>query len=280
MPKIIGPDWKPGSTLAVYSADDEGDDVLGTIAIPVRDHLNAATVTSLLGTNFTWLPKGKSLHRKIIQGGILVLQRNEAIQRMEGDWLLFIDDDMVWASDAVGRLVAIRDEMDLDMVGGLCFRRTPPHQPTLYMREAPTSGAYNFLESWASDVVEVDATGMAFCLIHKRVFERIAGSQMPPLAEREKAGQPQFFSWQGNFGEDLRFCQDAKASGSRIFVDTRIEIGHMAEVEVRAKNYWMEIVQRGRDIENERRIVNDKMDLPTMTAEEAKERLGWRDTTE
>jgi hypothetical protein len=103
---------------------------------------------------------------------------------------------------------------------------------------------------------------------------------MPPLVEREKSGHPKFFSWHGSFGEDLRFCQDAKASGSHIFVDTRIEVGHMAEVEIHSKNYFMEIAQRDREVEEERRKVNDAMGLATMTAEEAKEKLGWRNTTE
>jgi hypothetical protein len=277
MPKVIGADWTPGSALAVYSADSPGKEVLGTIAIPVRDHLNAATTTALVGTDFSFVPTGKAVTRKIIQGGILTMQRNEAVQRMEGDWLLFIDDDMVWEPDAVARLIAVRDELDLDIVGGLCCRRTPPYQPTLYVRENPTSGAYNFLEKWDTDVVEVDATGMAFVLIHKRVFERIAGP-MPSLDERVALGLPEFFSWQGKFGEDLRFCQDARASGSRVFVDTRIRIGHISEVEIGLPHFLQEIALRGPDVEEARRKVNDRMGLPTMTAQEAKEKLGWLST--
>ncbi len=274
MPKIVESDWSPGTALRVYSADSQGD-CLGTIAIPVRDHLNAATVTALLGTDFSWLPVGRSVNRKIIQGGILTMQRNEAVQRMEGDWLLFIDDDMVWQPDAVRRLVAVRDEFDLDMVGALCFRRIPPYQPTLYMRESPMSGPYNFLETWDSDLVEVDGTGMAFVLIHRRVFERIAGTPMPPLDDRVKLGLPEFFTWHGKFGEDLRFCQDAKAAGNKIFVDTRIKIGHIGEVEIDEKHYFGQIATRGADVESERRKINDAMGLPTMTAADAKERLGW-----
>jgi hypothetical protein len=278
MPRVVEADWKPGSPLSVYSMDDAGDDVLGTIAIVARDHINTATTTSLVGTDFSWIPAGKSMRRKIIQGGILTLQRNEAIQRMEGDWLLFIDDDMVWRPNAVAQLVAIREELDLDMVGGLCFRRTPPHQPTLYMREHPNEGPYNFLEKWDSDVVEVDATGLAFCLIHKRVFERIAGTPMPPLAERGASGPPQFFSWQGRLGEDLRFCQDAKTSGSKIYVDTRIEIGHIAEMEIGYREFLQQVVLREPDVEEARRAVNDTMGLATMTAAEAWEKLGWQST--
>lgn len=221
-----------------------------------------------------WIPEGKTVERHIIQGGILTLQRNEAVQRMEGDWLLFIDDDMVWQPDAVRRLVEVRDELDLDMVGALCFRRSEPYQPTLYMREQPTSGAYNFLERWDDGVVEVDATGMAFVLIHKRVFEKIAGSKMPSAEVRKRLGPSQFFKWEGVLGEDLRFCQDAKAAGCRIYVDTRIQIGHMSEVEIGQRQFLMEMALRKPDLLAARQKANDAMQLPTLLPSESREILG------
>lgn len=265
--------WEPAATMeAYYSALDPGKEPVGTIAIPVRDHINSATVTAIMGTDFSWVPKGKSVNRWIIQGSILTMQRNEAVQRMEGDWLLFIDDDMVWRPDAVRRLIEIREEHDLDMVGGLCFRRSDPYQPTLYMREQPTAGAYNYLEKWDSDLVEVDATGLAFCLIHRRVFERIANEPMPPVESRTRPAM--FFQWNGQVGEDLGFCQMAKATGSRIWVDTRIKIGHIGEIEIGEEHYLYALARREQEIEDERRVINDHMGLPTMSAEEAKQRLG------
>jgi hypothetical protein len=265
--------WKPAASMEVYSVPNRPGIPLGTLAIPVRDHINAATATAMLGTDYSWLPEGYMVNRWFIQGSILTMQRNEAIQRMEGDWLLFIDDDMVWDPTAVGRLVAVQKEYDLDMVGGLCFRRSDPHQPTMYMRQSPNEGSYNYLEKWDNDLVEVDATGMAFVLIHRRVLERIAGSPLPSLEERS-GHPPSFFTWGGRYGEDLAFCQAAKASGSRIWVDTRIKIGHMGEIEIGEREYLYALATREKAIEDERRVVNDSMGLPTMTAVEAKERLG------
>jgi hypothetical protein len=261
--------------MTMYRMTRPGDPI-GTISLPVRDHISAATATSLLMTDLSreWIPEGKTVERHIIQGGILTLQRNEAVQRMEGDWLLFIDDDMVWQPDAVRRLVEVRNELDLDMVGALCFRRSAPYQPTLYMREQPTSGSYNYLETWDSDVVEVDATGMAFVLIHKRVFEKIAGSKMPSAAARRQMGPSQFFKWEGVLGEDLRFCQDAKAAGCRIYVDTRIKIGHMAEVEIGGRQFLMEVALRSDEEHSARAHANLKMGLETLTRNEAREKLG------
>jgi glycosyltransferase involved in cell wall biosynthesis len=276
VPKTIRLEEAPSNVSStVWRMEYPEARTVGTIAIPCRDHINAATTTSLLMTDYGWLSKGETVDRFIIQGGILTMQRNEAVQRMDGDWLVFIDDDMVFDAGAVGRLVKARDEGDYDILGGLCFRRNPPHQPTLYMREGPTDGQYNFLEDWQSDVVEVDATGMAFCVIHKRVFEAIAGSPMPPREERLKGKPGNFFRWNGTFGEDLQFCMDAKAAGCRIYVDTRNEIGHVAEVTIDKRWFWREIATREPEVEAIRQELNDTMGLPTLRAQTAKERLGW-----
>ena len=137
------------------------------------------------------------------------------------------------------------------------------------MRERADGGMYNFLERWDSDIVEVDASGMAFMVIHKRVFEKIAGSKMPPYEERLKIGPPQFFKWVGVLGEDLRFCQDAKAAGCRIFVDTRIKIGHVAETVITERDFLMELALRDRTLVRERRKANKRMGLKTVSPVQA-----------
>ena len=270
--RVIAPD------LTAYSVK-QANEPQGTIGIPVRDHMNAATVTSIITSALgpSWFPKEHSIDFNIIVGSILTAQRNELVQRMRGDWLLFIDDDMVWQPDTIRRLVETRDKWDLDMVGALCYRRSPPFQPTLYVREQPTSGSYNFLESWAPDTcVEVDATGMAFIVIHQRVFERMVahfegtpGWTMPPFAERQGGRPPNFFRWNGPFGEDLQFCQDAKASGSRIFVDTSIPVGHRGEIEIGQREFLLELAMRDEATLVERRKLNATMDLPTVERDEA-----------
>ncbi len=270
------------SEINVFGEHREGDP-LGSVVICTRDHLNAATATAMWTTDFSWVPPGYSVNRQVIQGGILTLQRNEALKRMEGAWLLFIDDDMIWQFDAVGRLVASWAEVQEQfeepvMMGGLCHRRQAPFDPTLYAREQPTSGRYRFMEKWDSDIVEVDATGCAFLLIPERVLDAImrhAGSEWPDPEKRSQMLPPPIFRWDGMFGEDLTFCQDAKAAGCRIFVDTRIEIGHIAEVTIGRQDFIRQIALRDMVTEERVREANDKVGLPTMTAREARLLLGW-----
>lgn len=278
MPNIVGPNLE----VLSYRAPTEPS---GTIGIPARDHINTATAISIATSALapSWFEQGTVIDVNICQGNVLTLQRNDLVQRMRGDWLLFIDDDMVWHPDQIVQLINTRDKFDLDMLGALCFRRTPPYQPTLFMRETPVSGAFNYLEDWPEDqAVEVDATGMAFVIIHKRVFERIVamfdekpGWKMPPFENRTGMQPPNFFRWAGGYGEDLQFCIDAKRSGSRIFVDTSIAIRHVAEIQIGREHFLSEIAKRDAAVEAERRLINDQMGLPTLTREQARERLGW-----
>jgi len=276
--KVVHVDPAPLASVSVIQT--RAGDPMGTLALPVRDHMNTRTATSLMQSEYNFLG-GKTLDRLIVQGSVLTLQRNECVQRMRGDWLLFIDDDMVWDPGQIGALVKSYDEMveylpgAPIMMGGLCVRRVPPHQPTMYMREQPRSGAYNFLEKWASDVVEVDATGMAFVIIGVPAFEAIMGGPMPHVAERASLPPWLFFEWTAYMGEDIGFCQKAKDAGVRIFVDTRIKIGHVGETIFGLEHFWEQIAKRDPDTERMRRKMNSKMGLPTMSASQAKRLLEW-----
>lgn len=263
--------------MNVYSSRQPGDP-LGTIAMCTRDHLNAATATCLWSTDFSWVPPGQHVQRSVTQGSILTMQRNECLKRMEGSWLLFIDDDMVWRPEAVGQLVLSWQKLQAQfeepvMLGGLCHRRAHPYDPTLYAREAPSHGLYRFIEKWDTDIVEVDATGCAFLLIPETVLVAMAtraGTEWPPLADRLNRLPPPIFRWDGMMGEDLSFCADAKAAGARIFVDTRIEIGHIAEVTIGRRDFLRAVSERDAVTEDHIRTLNTGLGLPTLTAEEAR----------
>jgi glycosyltransferase involved in cell wall biosynthesis len=252
---------------------DSGDSpsVCGTVAVMVRDSIKTPMITSLLHSNFKYFaPRG--VHRIFIQGSILTIQRNEAIQRMKGDWILFVDDDMVFETDDIARLVAKRDELDLDVIGGLCFRRTHPHQPTLYRRSGPDS--YVHLEKWEDgELLKVDATGCAFLLLTVRALEKIVGGPMPPFEDRAKGPPPNFFRWEGLKGEDIRFCEDLVAAGCDIYIDTSIKIGHIAEKIITEKDFFRSMAERPPELEKYVKTLYGKHSQPILTAREAKKKL-------
>lgn len=259
---------------------------VGTIAMITRDHVAAQTAISLLMTDYGFLAPGEFIKKYIIQGNVLVFQRNETIGRMQGDWVILIDSDMMWQPSDIKTLVETQKKFDLDIVSGLCFQRGDPYQPTMYisatrapLTEHRTWSGYTFLEQWEEDsAVEVDATGMAFCLIHKRVFDRIlmqkTGEGFPEFEVREHMIPPPFFRWDGQVGEDFRFCEEAKASGSRIFVDTSVKIGHIGQQIITEETFLREIAFR-KDYEQSFREEQLKgVGYKALTREEARAKLG------
>lgn len=280
-PKRVGKmiDGTEMGVLEIHENPASVTKCVGTIAMVTRDLVAAQTAISWLMDDRSYLGPGEYTMRYIVQGNVLVHQRNECIQKMDGDWILFIDSDMVFQPGAVKALIETRDKFDLDIVGGLCFQRSAPYQPTMYVMAANAEHGYTFLEDWDEDAaVEVDATGMAFCLIHKRVFDRIlqanTGEGFPDLETRKGMRPPPFFRWEGEYGEDFLLCREAKATGSRIFVDTSIKIGHSGMTVITETDFLREIAFRREDEQAFRVEQLKSVGHQAITPERARERLG------
>lgn len=137
----------------------------------------------------------------------------EQFLKKESDYLLFLDSDMVFPSDMVSELLLI----DADISSGVSFKKVYPYEPTIYKKSEDRYQSINNYEE--GKVIEVDATGMACCLIKRKVFERI----QPPWFEFEKLKDRYL-------GEDLTFCRKAKEVGFNIKVNTKIIVPHIGGV--------------------------------------------------
>jgi glycosyltransferase involved in cell wall biosynthesis len=244
-----------------------------------RDFVAAPTAISMMMTDLSFLSSDEYVQRYIVQGNVLVYQRNMCIQMMDGDWILFIDSDMAWQPGAIKTLVETREKFDLDMVGGLCFQRSAPYQPTMYMKAPTPDLGYTFLEEWDEDAaVEVDATGMAFVLIHKRVFDRIlqanVGEPFLDLEERKNHQPQSFFKWNGKLGEDFQFCHEAQDAGCRIFVDTSVKVDHLGISAINEESFLREITFRTDQQQEFREWQLGEIGQKAITRERARERLG------
>lgn len=140
--------------------------------------------------------------------------------------LIMMDVDMVYHPKTITRLLSHR----LPIVGALCFRRYPPFDSIMLRIE--TDGVrtgYVSVDDWEEgELVEVDATGAGCLMFDMQIFK-----DMP---------KP-WFRFQKNadtgatIGEDIGFCQDLKAAGYRIFVDTSVPSDHLTTLAVnRATN--------------------------------------------
>lgn len=157
--------------------------------------------------------------------------RNLLVRRfLDGDaaWLFMADTDMVFAADAVDRLVTAADPAERPVVGGLTYcpgLLGAEPDPTMFQR-VDVRGEPGFIHyrDWpAGELTEVAATGAAALLIHRDALEAVAKAADDPAApwfcESRLGG--------ALIGEDLTFCLRLSAAGIPVYVHTGVQFGHM-----------------------------------------------------
>ncbi len=149
-------------------------------------------------------------------------------------WLLMVDTDMVFAGDALDRLIAAADPVRRPVVGGLCYSPLPGgggDAPTMYELVDKGAGRIGFARPGTvpdDQVVRVSATGTGFLLIHRSVLERVrdaSGDVAAPWFRETAVGEPLSL-----MGEDLTFCLRCAAAGIPVHVHTGVQVGHMKPV--------------------------------------------------
>jgi hypothetical protein len=162
-------------------------------------------------------------------GPLMCEGRNTLVESMlesDGEWFLMTDSDMTFTYDAAERLHATAELNDVKMVGGLAFgvNATLGQFPTMYTMQDGMPAA--LMDIPPSKIVEVDATGAAFTLMHRTLFEDYRRDEYHPWFHRR------FIPTNGRhkggwLGEDLSWCLWLRDKGERILVDTSVEVGHM-----------------------------------------------------
>ena len=153
--------------------------------------------------------------------------RNDLVEKaleVGANKLLMVDTDMIYHPKTITQLLSHR----LPIVGALCFRRYPPFD-SIMLKVNPALGRYESIDDWEENsLVEVDATGAGCVMYDMEIFKKL------PYP---------WFRFQKNphngmtIGEDIGLCQDLKAMGYRIFVDTSIPCDHLTTLAVnRATN--------------------------------------------
>lgn len=146
-------------------------------------------------------------------GACIADMRNNAVwQAFErhAEAILFVDADMVFPSDALGRIVAHQQPI----VSGHCLRRRRPFEPTTAIEGA--DGKLSTIRLQGKGLVPVDAVGAAFLYVSIEVFRKVPS----PWFEH------------GRLSEDYDFCEKARRAGFPIFVDLGLRIGHLAQAVV------------------------------------------------
>jgi hypothetical protein len=182
-------------------------------------------------------------------GANICKARNQMVADMlaheRAEWLWMLDSDAVFPSDMLTRLMGSADPVERPVVGALAHqyrgRRDPDGNPvldehgvqlrevlpTMYKGEWDAEGGwvgYREVTAYTLGLNQVDATGCHCLLAHRDVFERIK-SDHPYRWFREDEIAPGVIS-----GEDIWFCLEARKVGIPMFVDTRLEAGHVKPV--------------------------------------------------
>lgn len=187
----------------------------------------------------------------VSMGPMVAAARNELVRRFlttDGEWLLFIDTDMYFPNTAVDDLFAIADPTTAPIVAGYCMTVHQVNQytdefytlPTIYFQlengtfARPTEeDVSKLVELDHSPVLEADATGCAFLLVHRSVYEKIRDED-PDL----QAGREKFYVWFSEteqlgvpISEDITFCMRAQALGfPKPKIATNVRILHRKAV--------------------------------------------------
>lgn len=203
------------------------------IAIPCMDSIATPTVASIVALSRVGASKFSFLSNSLVHDARNMLAR-EAIET-GADRIMFIDSDMVFASDLMERLAADLDD-GLDFVSGIYVKRRLPTIPVLYK---------------SAEIVEVDGRQkgqtQAYTDYPKdTLFEFAAcgfGAVMmnvDMLIEVCKVYHEPFAPLPGMFGEDISFCYRARQLGYKLWCDSRIKLGHVGTTVFTEKHYLMQ----------------------------------------
>lgn len=142
--------------------------------------------------------------------------------KLEYDWMLWIDSDMVFTVHDVMKITS----HDVDVVSGVCpidYNRVAladivedergvgiAYQTTTSIQDAPRE---------ENGLVKVEFTGFAFLAVRRGVFESI---EFPWFETKEiKRGNAKIL-----MGEDFAMCERIREAGFTIYADPSVRIGH------------------------------------------------------
>lgn len=186
----------------------------------------------------------ESLHKLLLSGAIsnyshLVGATVHMARNFLVEWALDEDGTHIWFvdSDQFGFDAEMLKGLlahDVDIVGPLNFRRHPPYDPVIY--EFDERGWHRSIVDYPrKSFFEVGAVGMGCCLIRTSVFEKISWPWFHPAASIDKR-----FS-----GEDIMFCNLARAAGFKVYADTNYCVSHIADWAIN-EEMWDLIQKRNR----------------------------------
>jgi glycosyltransferase involved in cell wall biosynthesis len=197
------------------------DKPIGTIGIVCSDQARYSHFTGSLARMMQQWPQ---VNLEIRIGLQLTRARNQIVKAAQGDWIWWLDDDHVFGSDLLEKLLTY----NVDIVGPLYIMRQMPPLTTARVIKIDENGEkqYGVPNIWQLPprLYEVDCIGTSGMLVRRHVWEAM---DQPYF----KVGHVQ----PDTISEDLYFCEQAKAKGFKIFLDTSTVMAHIANTVLKPK---------------------------------------------
>jgi hypothetical protein len=174
----------------------------------------------------------------------------EAALPSKPDVIWFIDDDVIIPPNAG---VLVDQALSLGIVSGVYYSRRLPYTPQIY-NIAPEpqyegTGLYwPYMGAVPPEMFEADAVGAGCLAINTQILlqmqdhakpqqEAIASTIDDPWFKRIVTNLSPWFEFLDRKGEDMYFCERAKAQGFKIWVNPQIQCLHMGEIPVGAAHH-------------------------------------------
>ena len=246
----------------------EKKDIAGTIGI-----LHTGYVHVIWAIMLRKLITPGKVRYSLVSGAPYDVARNnivrEFLDKDGGEWLLFLDSDVLLKENDLMHLLKISEERNLPVVAALYWRRTPPIYPAMWVyaendkdkyvnvlpyecttckaklindfvaREHRLMG-HKVVRTWEpGDILLVDAVHMGATLIKRWVFEKL---------KEKNPDKPFFFYTAGKYdvgwSEDFWFCRRlVEELGIRPAVATNVVAGHITHAVVDGLNGTVDIVE-------------------------------------
>ena len=188
-----------------------------TIGIPTNRGLRPKMAQSILDLV---AHGGYEFHIVIAEEGYTIAENRNylAVKALnnKSDYLLFIDDDMVFPPDMLDKLI----ENKKDIIGISYHPRTDMGDRLKFLDETHHINLETNKDPKYKDTFECHATGTGIVLIKCEVFKKMNR----PWFQFEY-----YDTGQCKLGEDWYFCREAKKAGFTIWTDPKIKVNHIGE---------------------------------------------------
>lgn len=201
------------------------------VAIPCMESVNTLFFQSVLSLQFGEIGPPKY---GISRSSLIYDARNALAQtaiQSGADRILWLDSDMTFEPDILLRLSADMDQ-GRNFVTALYFKRKNPIGPVIYKEtgytedgDRATPFATEYADYPKDSIFEIAGAGFGACMISTKLVEAVYKEYGAPFAPVP------------GFGEDLSFCRKCEEMNIKMYCDSRIKAGHVANTIITEESY-------------------------------------------